>query len=102
MARIPIACTLSADASTERVGKWRGFLSDDVAQTVRTEHTVRLQLQEGNDAVLAATDLARREKAGCAFFEFRLVLLPEAVWLEVDAPDEAASVLDELINLRSG
>jgi hypothetical protein len=74
-------------------------VSDHVAEAVRKQHGVLLRLQDGDDAVLIATDLARQEKACCPFFEFRLVLLPEAVWLEVDAPDDAASVLDELFQL---
>jgi hypothetical protein len=28
-----------------------------------------------------------------------LVLLPDAVWLEVDAPDQAAPILDELLDI---
>jgi hypothetical protein len=98
--RVPIACSLSAEGAQARVEDWQRFLSDHVAETARTQHGVRLRLQDGDDAVLVATDLARQEKACCPFFEFRLVLLPEAVWLEVDTPDDAGPVL-ELFTLRT-
>jgi MerR family transcriptional regulator, copper efflux regulator len=96
---LPLACSLSAHDTTARVEEWRGLLNGRVVETVRAERAVRLRLQDGDDAVLVAIDLARREKACCAFFEFRLVLLPEAVWLEIDAPDEAAPILDAMISV---
>lgn len=75
-------------------------MSRRVVEIARSEGSVRLRLEDSDEALLLATDLARREKTCCAFFEFRLVPLPEAVWLEVEAPDEAAAILDELVNLR--
>jgi hypothetical protein len=56
-----------------------------------------MKLNDGDDVILTAVDLARREKDCCAFFDFRLELLPDAIWLEVGAPDEAASLLDALV-----
>ncbi len=100
MTRIPIACTLTADDTTTRVDEWRQFLNSNVVEVIRTDTSVRLRLEEGGDAILAGVDLSRREKSCCAFFEFRLVPLPDAVWLEIDAPPEAAAVLDGLANLR--
>ena len=99
MTRVAIACTLSAGDATARVAEWQGFLERDVAEIVRTPGSARLRLEARDDAVLRATDLARREKGCCAFFDFRLVLLPDAVWLEVDAPDQAAPILDELLDI---
>jgi len=43
-----------------------------------------------------ATDLAQREKACCAFFEFRLLILASAVWLEVEIPEDAGVTLNDL------
>lgn len=98
MTRVAIACTLSAGDATARVAEWQGFLERDVAEIVRTPGSARLRLEDRDDAVLRATDLARREKGCCAFFDFRLVLLPDAVWLEVDAPDQAVPILDGLLD----
>lgn len=100
MVRIPIACSLAADHAGARIEEWRQFVSRRVVEIARSEGSVRLRLEDSDEALLLATDLARREKTCCAFFEFRLVPLPEAVWLEVEAPDEAAAILDELVNLR--
>jgi MerR family copper efflux transcriptional regulator len=100
MARIPIACSLTANDADTRVEEWRQFLHHRVIEVERSHRSARLRLEDGDDAVLVATGLARREKACCPFFEFRLQLLPEAVWLEVEAPDDAAAILDGLIDLR--
>ena len=102
MARVPIACSLSAGSAGARVDEWRQFLNLRVVEITRSTRSARLRLEDSEDALLAATDLARREKACCSFFEFRLELRPEAVWLEVEAPGEAASILDGLVNLRHG
>jgi hypothetical protein len=95
--RVPIACTLSVDDGSSRLEEWRQFLQHHVIEIDRLSTSARLRLSDDDQAVLAATDLARREKACCAFFDFRLVLLSEAVWLEVEAPEEAAPFLDGLV-----
>ena len=78
-------------------------MSRRVVEVTRSDGSVRLRLEDDDDdAVLLATDLARREKACCPFFEFRLVLFPDAVWLVIEAPDEAAMALDRLVELRWG
>lgn len=97
--RAPIACSLDADDRVLRGKEWHEFLDRSVAASERRGSGVRLRLKD-EAAVLAAIDLSRREKACCSFFEFRLELLPEAVWLEVTAPDEAASALDALLGTQ--
>ena len=59
---------------------------------------MRVRLKDGDQVILNTIDLARREKDCCAFFEFRLELLPDQVWLEIGAPAEAAAILDALIS----
>ena len=96
MTQIPIACTLSTDDMTARGDEWRQFLESSVAEVVRSDTSARLRLTDGSDVILAAVDLARREKACCAFFQFRLELFADVVWLEVGAPVEASPILDAL------
>jgi hypothetical protein len=101
MTQIPIACTLSAIEKSARGDEWRRFFTTNVAEFIRTDSSVRMRLIGGDDVVLNTVDLARREKDCCAFFEFRLELLPDAIWLEVGAPAEAAALLDELFDSRT-
>ncbi len=101
MTQIPIACTLSSVNRTTRGDEWRQFLDSSVVEVVRSHTSARLRLIGGEDVILTAVDLARREKACCEFFEFRLELLADVVWLEVDAPVEASTLLDALTNSRA-
>ena len=101
MPKVPIACSLTADDAADRVEEWRRFLSERIVDIERTDDAARFRLEESYDALHIASDLARREKACCPFFDFRLLLKPEAVWLEVDAPHEAAEVVSELIRMAS-
>ncbi|MGH9043775.1 MAG: hypothetical protein ACRDVP_02865 [Acidimicrobiales bacterium] len=100
MARIPLACSLSVHDAGTRVQEWRRFLNRDVVQVVRETRIARLRLQENDEALLCAVDLARREKRCCSFFDLRIVTLPDALWLEIEVPREAAAILDELVSLR--
>lgn len=98
MTHIPIACTLSASDKSTRGDEWRRFFATNVDEVVRTDASVRVRLKDGDGVIVSTIDLARREKDCCAFFEFRLELLPDQVWLEIGAPAEAAAFLDALVN----
>jgi len=98
MVRIPIACTLTADATDDRIEEWRRFLQTSPRAERTSEGELRVQLDD-SARVLEAADLARREKACCAFFEFSIELEVEASWLRVRVPPEASSVLDDFASL---
>lgn len=93
MTQIPIACTLSEADKVARGDEWRQFRSANVTEYLRTDSSVRMRLIGGDDVIVTAVDLARREKECCAFFEFRLEL-SDTVWLEVTVPVGAESLLD--------
>jgi len=98
MTEIPIACTLSEADKTTRGDQWRQFVVANVVEVARLDASVRMRLRSGDDVILSTVDLARREKACCAFFQFRLELSPDAIWLEIRAPVEASAILDALID----
>jgi hypothetical protein len=100
--QIPIACTLSATDRTTRGDEWRDFIVANVEEVVRSESSVRMRLKAGDDVIVRTVDLARRENDCCAFFEFRLELLPDAIWLDIGAPAEAAAILDALADPGAG
>jgi MerR family transcriptional regulator, copper efflux regulator len=102
VAHVPFSCSLTADDANTRVDEWRQFLRQRVVEIDRGDRCVRLRIEDGEDALVTAASLARSEKACCPFFEFRLVLLAEAIWLEIDAPEEAAAILDGLVDLQRG
>jgi hypothetical protein len=94
--RVPIACTLEASDAQARVIEWKEFLESCVVEVQRTPTMARLRLRDQGESILAATDLARREKTCCGFLEFRLSLLSDAVWLEIETCLDAELSLDEL------
>ncbi|MEA2686756.1 MAG: hypothetical protein QOE93_1951 [Actinomycetota bacterium] len=106
MARIavPIACTLEPDAVEDRVTEWHALLAARVDRVDRVERVEgdgpaagRLRLRPGDDTLLAAVDLAQREKACCGFFRFSVELEADARWLRVEVPADAAAVLDDFL-----
>jgi hypothetical protein len=98
--RIPLACTLGADAATGRVEEWRGFLARSIVGVERAgDRQLRLRLDDSTIALTAAVDLAQREKACCAFFEFSLELEATSRWLVVRVPSEATAMLAEFATL---
>lgn|SRR5487761_581413 len=101
MSQVPIACSLTPHDAGDRVEEWRRFLGERTVEVERTDNSARFRLDESDDALLIACDLARREKACCPFFDFRLLLTLEAVWFEVEAPQETAEVVDALIRMAS-
>jgi hypothetical protein len=100
--RIPIVCTLTATDAESRAGEWREFLATSTTASERLSgHQLRVRLASAPDALAAAVDLAQREKACCAFFEFSIDVAADQLWLRVTVPPEASSILDDLASLRT-
>jgi hypothetical protein len=101
VARVPIACTLTEVGAVDRVEEWRDFLTTAVSTVERQHLTGRALLHDGDDVLLRAVDLAEREKACCAFFDFGIVLDDAGRWLTITVPEDAAPILAELLALRT-
>lgn len=99
MTKIPIACTLTADAAVDRLAEWRGAFSTLVQKVDLDENHATLTLLGGREALLTIADLAEREKACCSFFEFSIELQGLDTRLHVDVPSEADEILTALLSL---
>ena len=98
--RAPIACTLTADGARERSEEWRNFLAGSAGTLERiSPQCIRIRLDPSAKAVESAADLAQREKACCAFFDFAIEIEADAFWLRVRVPPEASSTLEEFATL---
>jgi hypothetical protein len=101
--QVPIACTLTASAADERVEEWRQFLAGCTSAAERTsDQRLRVRLTDTGHALTRAVDLARREKACCAFFEFSIDVEADASWLSIGVPSDASAVLTEFASLLPG
>ena len=98
LAQTPVACSLSTAAQPARLGKWKELLALAVD---RAPLPGRMRLRFPPDPAVAARmgDLAVREQACCSFFIFTLHLAPDAVTLDVQAPEDALAVLSEMFEI---
>jgi DNA-binding transcriptional MerR regulator len=88
----PIACTLEADAVTDRIERWRAVLTHVRARTHTADGRLRLQFRpdvELSDLV----GLVAAEHQCCTFFDFVITIDHRGVALEIDAPDEATEIV---------
>jgi hypothetical protein len=98
--RIPLACTLTSESAAARLEEWRSFLAHSTGTAERkSDVTLRVRLNESTEALEAAVDLARREKACCGFFEFSIDVEADASWLSITVPPEAADTLADFVSL---
>ena len=91
---VPIACSLSAADTEQRLAEWR-----DVLGHVRERRIIssgfRLEFDAGAPVGAIAT-LAAAEQECCAFFDFTLRVSRDGIALEVGAPAEASSMLHDV------
>ena len=98
--RIPIACTLTSESAAARLEEWRYFLAHSTGPAEKPgDLQLRVQLDGSAGTLEAAVDLARREKACCAFFEFAIEVAEGASWLSVTVPPDAADALKDFASL---
>jgi hypothetical protein len=89
----PIACNLDARALAGRVEEWRALVANFVV-TVEAEPTsVHLVLEPSQSALVAAVDLAQREKQCCPFFDVALDIGERQRRLSLRVPEGAEEVM---------
>jgi hypothetical protein len=90
----PIVCTLDPAAARAQVGEWSSVLRSVVT---REPIPGGLRLRFGADAPLGAVArLAIAERACCSFFTFTVVRHDRGMTLEVTAPVDAQSLVEDL------
>lgn len=94
----PIACSLGPAELGDRLAAWRRVLGRAPAADRRGPGTLVVALAPGADPA-AVADLARREVECCPFLSFGLRVAASGLALQIDAPEEAADVLDAFARL---
>lgn len=96
----PIVCDMTdaPDTSEERLAEYRRLFGTVLTGKERTAAGVRFRLRAEEGVEAWVRDLAAREKACCAFFEFDVTADGEEVRWDVAVPDNelAHGILDEL------
>jgi hypothetical protein len=100
---LPVACTLTATpgAFAERMAEYRRLFRQHLTGRTRTGPGIRFRFRAEPGVENWVGDLARREKACCAFFDFTVTADGQEVrWDASVADDEAArQALDEFYRL---
>ena len=91
---VPIACTLAAADTKQRLADWQEVLSH-VRERRTTSSGLRLEF-DASAPVGAIATLAAAEQQCCTFFDFTLHVDRYGITLEVGAPPEAASILRDV------
>ncbi len=99
-APVPIACTLSAADAHDQIDEWRALLATEAVEARRVSPTqLHFRLQDDSARLGEIVSLARREKACCPFFDFSLMIEPDAVRLAISVPEAGVPVLDTFADL---
>ena len=99
----PLVCDMTgaSDTPAERIAEYRRLFTQSLLGRSRTGSGIRFRFRADPGLEDWLRDLARREKACCAFFTFTIhVSGPEVWWDACVVDDEAARrVLDEFYRL---
>ena len=91
---IPIACTLSPDGFTARMGLIDALAVDGLIDRTDTERGVRVRLRDTPEIEQRVRELVAAESKCCAFLEFTLGREDDAIMLDVSGPEDARPVID--------
>ena len=89
----PIACSLDAGSMAERIGEWQALVATSVDAVVSEPTAVHLALEPSDRALLAAVNLAQREKQCCPFFDVTVDIGAEQRTLSLRVPEGAEEAL---------
>lgn len=93
---VDVACTLPVIEAAERLNAIGDLVGDRLEDVSRHGDRLRIRIGRGGDADLEskASAWAIEEKGCCAFLGFEIEPEPDAVTIEIIAPDGAAATLD--------
>jgi hypothetical protein len=93
----PIACNLDAGSFAERIGEWQALVATSVDAVVSEPSAVHLALEPSEQALVAAVDLAQREKQCCPFFDVTVDIGAEQRTLSLRVPEGAEEALSAFV-----
>jgi hypothetical protein len=100
---IPIACDMTdaPDTAEERMAEYGRLFAQALAGREWTDEGVRLRLRADDGIEAWVRDLAAREKACCAFFDFSITSDEDEVRWDAAVIDDdlARAILDEFYDL---
>ena len=94
MTDLPIACTLTSNAMTERLALIDALAADGLLGRAPTAEGLRVRLRDTPAIERRTRALIAAESACCAFLDFRLARADGALVLDITGPAEARPVID--------
>lgn len=96
---IPIVCDMTdaPDTTDERLAEYRRLFGDDLIGRERTDSGIRFRFRPRVGLAAEIRDLAAREKACCAFFDFDIRENDDEITWDASVVDDpiARQILDE-------
>jgi hypothetical protein len=96
---VPIVCDMTdaPDTPDERLAEYRHLFGNDLISRERTDTGIRFRFRARNGLAEEIRDLAAREKACCAFFQFDIREDADEVTWDASVVDDpiARQILDE-------
>jgi anti-sigma-K factor RskA len=89
----PIACSLDVGSLAERVEEWRALVAASVVEVEAEPTAVYLVLEPSEAALVAAVELAQREKQCCPFFDVALEIGAQRRTLSLRVPQGAEEAM---------
>ena len=95
----PLACSLDAGSMADRVEEWRALVAPSGAESGSEPTAVHLVLEPTENALVAAADLAQREKQCCPFFDVAIEIGAQRRTLSLRVPDGAEEAMATFVAL---
>ena len=100
MTDLPIACTLTPDAMTDRMAFIDALTTDALVERERIEDGVRVRLRDAPGVEGRVRELIAAESKCCAFLTLELERADGELVLDITGPSEARPVIDEFFASR--
>ena len=95
---IPMACTLTPDGFTARMGLIDALAADGLIDRTHTDRGLRVRLRDTPEIEQRARELVAAESKCCAFLDFTLGRDQDAIVLDIAGPQETRPVIDVLFS----
>jgi anti-sigma-K factor RskA len=89
----PVACSLDAGSLADRVEEWRALVATSVVAVEAEPTAVHLVLEPTEVALVAAVELAQREKQCCPFFDVAIAIEAQRRTLSLRVPHGAEEAM---------